>query len=179
MNDRYLKFFSMMIIDVLLVFSLLSQNILANAKASPTPPTKSSTVNEVLLSAASPFEDLTEFALTKNIKGVKQALKAIDEQSASVYRVMPLNPRHDMEILVTKIKDAEKVGNNVLIAQNAVEAYRTLIKSLDINSLKVPIQVSLLDYAGFKLKVLLHVKSPDWPTILENIQGGPAILENN
>jgi hypothetical protein len=29
----------------------------------------------------------------------------------------------------------------------------------------VPVQVSLLDYAGFKLKVLLHAKSPDWAVL--------------
>ncbi|MFZ0132891.1 MAG: hypothetical protein WAK95_10140 [Desulfobacterales bacterium] len=46
------------------------------------------------------------------------------------------------------------------------EAYRLLVDSLDQNSLVVPVQVALLDYAGFMVTVLLHTgSSRDWPTL--------------
>ncbi len=53
-------------------------------------------------------------------------------------------------------------GDNETLALKSVEAYRILIESLDVNSLVVPIQVSLLDYAGFKFEALLHAKATDW-----------------
>jgi len=121
--------------------------------------------NEVLLSAASPFEDLTENALAGNRKGMQLALKGYDEQAAKVSKVLSPKARHDIELLVATIKKAEQRADNESVALNSVEAYRTLIESLDTSSLIVPVEVSLLDYAGFKLKVFLHAKSPDWSVL--------------
>jgi len=159
--------FQIWVIMVLIVAGLsigdsTSGNVPAAQKAAS--PSRSDRIrsNEVLLSAASPFEDLTENALAGNREGIQSVLKAYDEQAEKVRKVLSPKARHDLELLVAAIKKAEQRGDNESVALNSVEAYRTLIESLDTNSLTVPVQVSLLDYAGFRLKVLLHGKSPDW-----------------
>lgn len=152
----------MIILAGLSIGDCISGNVLAAQKASsPSRPDKSRS-NEVLLSAASPFEDLTENALAGNKKGMQLALKAYEEQAAKVSKVLSPKARHDMELLVTTIKKAEQRADNESVALNSVEAYRTLIESLDTSRLTVPVEVSLLDYAGFKLKVLLQAKLPNW-----------------
>jgi len=75
-------------------------------------------------------------------------------------------------LLVATIKKAEQRADNESVALNFVEAYRTLIESLNTSGLIVPVQISLLDYAGFKLKVFLHAKSPDVQAELGAIQRG-------
>jgi hypothetical protein len=53
----------------------------------------------------------------------------------------------------------------VKAADHSVEVFRLLIESLDASALEVPMEVSLLDYAGFKIHVLTAGDSPDWPAI--------------
>jgi hypothetical protein len=125
--------------------------------------------NQVLLAAASPFEDLTEFALANDTRGMRQALKAYGDQAAAVNKVLSVPARREMASLLAAIRRAESQGDNQKVALNSVEAYRVLVESLDSNGLVVPTQVSKLDYVGFKLKVLLAASPPDWPAIQTTI----------
>jgi hypothetical protein len=133
-------------------------------------PTDGSGPNRVLLAAASPLEDLTEFALANDTPGMRQALKAYDDQAAAVNQVLSPQARLEMASLLTRIRQAEQKGDNQSVALNAVEAYRVLVESLDPNGLVVPIQVSRLDYSGFKLKVLLAATPPDWSAIQKTVE---------
>jgi hypothetical protein len=165
-----LTHFQFSVIALLLVAGLslgdgTSEKVLAAQKAATPSRSDRSRSNEVLLFAASPFEDLTENALAGNKQGIQLALKAYDQQAEKVSKILSPKPRHDLELLVAAIKKAEQRGDHESLALNSVEAYRTLIESLDTGSLVVPVQVSLLDYAGFKMKVLLHGKSPDWSVL--------------
>jgi hypothetical protein len=126
--------------------------------------------NGVLLSASSPFEDLTEYALANNVKGMKRALKAFDDQAPAVYQVLPPPAGQELTSLVARIRQAQQKGENQAVAMNSVEAYRVLVESLDAKSLVAPLQVSLLDYAGFKLKVLLAAHPPDWTAISKTVE---------
>ena len=121
--------------------------------------------NQVLLAAASPFEDLTEFALAADTRGMQQALKAYGEQAAAVNKVLSAPARQEMASLLAAIRRAESKGANQEVALNSVEAYRVLVESLDPNGLVVPIPVAKLDYVGFRLKVLLAASPPDWAAI--------------
>ena len=133
-------------------------------------PTAGSGPNQVLLAASSPFEDLTEFALANDTRGMRQALKAYGDQAAAVNKVLSEPARREMASLLAAIRRAESKGDNQEVALNSVEAYRVLVESLDPNGLVVPIQVSKLDYVGFKLKVLLAASPPDWPAIQTTIE---------
>jgi hypothetical protein len=126
--------------------------------------------NQVLLAAASPFEDLTEFALANDTRGMRQALKAYGDQAEGVNQALSPPARREMAALLAAIRRAESKGDNQEVALNSVEAYRVLVESLDPNGLVVPIQVSKLDYVGFKLKVLLAASPPDWPAIQTTIE---------
>jgi hypothetical protein len=121
--------------------------------------------NQVLLAAASPFEDLTEAALASDTRGMRQALKAYGGQAEGVNKVLSGPARQEMTSLLAAIRRAESKGDHHAVALNAVEAYRVLVESLNPNGLVVPIQVAKLDYIGFKLKVLLAASPPDWPAI--------------
>jgi hypothetical protein len=153
----------------LMALAVLAGWLWAGQVAAAAKPTDGSGPNQVLLAAASPFEDLTEFALANDTPGMRQALKAYDDQAAAVNQVLSVPARREMASLLAAIRRAESKGDGQEVAMNSVEAYRVLVESLDPNGLVVPTQVSKLDYVGFKLKVLLAASPPDWPAIQTTI----------
>ena len=52
--------------------------------------------------------------------------------------------------------------------------FRLLIDNLDAGKLKVPKEVSLLDYAGFKLHVLDAAPKPDWDAMRKTVADAVA-----
>jgi hypothetical protein len=154
----------------LTVMAVLAGWLVVPQVAGAAKPTAVSGPNQVLLAAASPFEDLTEFALANDIRGMRQALKAYGDQAVVVDKVLSVPARREMASLLAAIRRAESKGDNQEVALNSVEAYRVLVESLDPNGLVVPIQVSELDYVGFKLKVLLAASPPDWPVIQTTLE---------
>jgi hypothetical protein len=154
----------------LMALAVLAGWLWAGQVAAAAKPTDGSGPNQVLLTAASPLEDLTEFALANDTPGMRQALKAYGDQAAAVNQVLSPQARLEMASLLARIRQAEQKGDNQSVALNAVEAYRVLVESLDPNGLVVPIQVSRLDYSGFKLKVLLAATPPDWSAIQKTVE---------
>jgi hypothetical protein len=157
-------YLNLMAVAVLAV-GLAAAGDFIHAVAAAAKPAGVSRSNQVLLAAASPFEDLTESALANDIRGMRQALKAYGEQAAAVNKVLSGPGRQEMAALLAAISRAESKGDHHSVALNAVEAYRVLVESLNPNGLVVPIQVAKLDYVGFRLKVLLAASPPDWPAI--------------
>ena len=149
----------------LIALAVLAGWLCVSQVAAAAKPAVVSGPNQVLLAAASPFEDLTEFALANDTQGMRNALKAYGDQAATVDNVLSVPARREMASLLAAIRRAESKGDNQEVALNSVEVYRVLVESLDPNGLVVPTQVSKLDYVGFKLKVLLAASPPDWPAI--------------
>jgi hypothetical protein len=131
--------------------------------------------NEVILAASSPFEDMTEAALAADRKGIERALRAYDAIAGKVEGVLAAARRDELRALVADIRMGEKQGSFNEIVLKAPEAYRTLIEGLDRGGLKVPLEVSLLDYAGFRFLALLHVQPVDW----RSLQGAGELARKN
>lgn len=125
--------------------------------------------NETLLNAMSPYEDMAEAALDKNTKGVKEAINAASSETAEVVKALPKESVKGFEQRLNTIKDAAKANDHYSVAVNAVEMFRLLIDSLDETKLEVPKEVSLLDYAGFRLKVLAAASVPDWEKMKQTV----------
>ena len=83
-----------------------------------------------------------------------------------------LTPAQRSELKTNAIGVARrwKAGNRNAVALDAVEAYRTLVSAVDRKAMPVPVEVSLLDYVGFRLNALLgDGKSPNWRAISRTI----------
>lgn len=147
--------------------------------------------NAVLLAGASPFEDMTEFALNNDAAGVDKALKAYSQHSAQDDAALSADQRQGLQTRIDAIGKARGTDDFSGVALNAVEAYGTLVAALQPQGLKVPVQVSNLDYAGFKLKVLMHGTASDWSgaravakqahadwsAIKADVAGNPGLLD--
>jgi hypothetical protein len=126
--------------------------------------------NDKILSASSHFEDLIEAALAANRPGMEHALQGWEKESAAVYKIIPVEVQLDLQAYIDTIETAFNEEENQIVAVNALEAYRLLIQSLDPDALVAPVAVSMLDYIGFRINVLLHASSPDWAAIQESAE---------
>ena len=118
--------------------------------------------NEALLHATSPFEDIVEFALDKNDASIAKMLITADGNTAAVREALPAAALEQFNTLLAALHKAATDKAHHAVALNSVELFRVLIDNLDSASLKVPKEVSLLDYVGFKLHVLEAAPPPDW-----------------
>lgn len=136
----------------------------ANAPANMAP----SPANDALLAAASPFEDLTEFAEAGDTPGMDRALSQFKQHAEAARTALPAGARIRLDSLVTTIDTSRAAGDRPAVAIGAVEAYRVLIENLDESALAVPRAVSMLDYAGFRTVVLANAAAKgnaDWPAL--------------
>jgi hypothetical protein len=153
------------LIIAMFVLGFLSIRDLAAQGAKQNPQAGSKPGNEVILAASSPFEDMTEAALAGDGQGIVRALRAYDVVAGKVESALPAAKRDELRVLVADIRKAKDQGSLDAIVLNAPEAYRVLIEGLDRGSLKVPLEVSLLDYAGFRFLALLHVRPVGWRSL--------------
>ena len=133
--------------------------------------------NTVLFDAMSPYEDLTEYALDQNMSKVANSISSLDGLIAKLNAVLSNKSIHVLEINVTKMQTAEKKSDYSEIALLAVDSYKILADELDQTTLKVPKQVVILDYVGFRIHALLRQDEIDWHLISETVDEGKSQWE--
>jgi len=133
--------------------------------------------NTVLFDAMSPYEDLTEYALDQNMSKVANSISSLDGLIAKLKAVLSNKSIHVLEINVTKMQTAEKKDAYSEIALLAVDSYKILADELDQTTLKVPKQVVILDYVGFRIHALLRQNEIDWHLISETVDEGKSQWE--
>lgn len=125
--------------------------------------------NKTLLSAASPFEDLTEYSLAGNKQGMDSAIKEAEKEIAHVMVFLSPESRERLEALFSNIVLARKKEEFAAAALNSVEAYRVIVGALDAAALKTPLETPLLDYTGFKIQALAKQAPPNWVAIRQTV----------
>ena len=125
--------------------------------------------NDVLLSAMSPFEDMVEFALAESGSDISKTLVAADQHAADVKKALSASAADEFAVRMEGLHGAATAKDHHGVARSAVEIFRLLIDNLQAKDLEVPKEVSLLDYAGFKLKVIAATPRPDWHDIRKTV----------
>ena len=118
--------------------------------------------NEILLAASGPFEDMVGPALARNDQGVNKLLAAADKQADAVRKTLPPEAAQQFDRLFETIHQAAGRKDDLVVAENCVTVFRLLIDNLKTEALRIPKEVALLDYAGYKLQVLAAAEKPDW-----------------
>lgn len=133
-----------------------------------------SKANETLLRATSPFEDIVEVALAKNEAKISKLLATADGHATAIREALPPPATAQFDSLLQAIHKAANGKDHFAVAMSAVEVFRLLIDNLEAGGLKVPKEVSLLDYAGFKLHVLAAAPQPDWGAMRKTVDDAVA-----
>lgn len=131
------------------------------AASNTTPAIDADAANSALMAAAEPFEALTEQAQSATPQQLDELIADTKRARQEVDTNLPAAAQWELDKIVRRIEVARKQDNRAAIALASVEGYRTLVESAG-SSGGVPVEVSLLDYAGFRFAANIDSKTPDW-----------------
>jgi len=121
--------------------------------------------NEQILSAMSPYEDLTEFALAAEASEMNKTIGSLNAATQKLRGELPAQVLSQLQLNTQKLATAAKNKDYPAVALVAVDAYKLLAENLNVSKLEVPLEVTLLDYVGFKTQALLMQRPIDWPAL--------------
>ena len=114
-----------------------------------------------LESAGEPFEALTEQAFTANPSQLMSLYKDAENAAIGVHDELSRQDAQTLDALLMKSKAAINAGKPTDIALSAVEGYKLIVSAFPPDS-KIPVEVSLLDYAGFRVQADLKTSPARW-----------------
>lgn len=126
-----------------------------------SPPTR----NERLQAGSAPFEHVSELAAAGDWNGVARELGKFQLIRHVTLEALPPLVRTRFESELAAIEASHRTRDACRLAAHAADAYRTLVAAQNTSLLRVPLEVSLLDYAGFKAGALLGRCAPDWRAV--------------
>jgi hypothetical protein len=128
-------------------------------------PPQNSALNDEIDTVASLMEDAVEAAIVDDRETVGTKFAEF-ERDLPALKVSITKDRFALiEKVFSTTKQAFENNETLQSALSAVEIYRLLVSAIDYKNMEVPLQVSLLDYSGFKLSTLSANPKPDWPEI--------------
>lgn len=145
-----------------------SSNGSANPDEVASEPADIGSYNAAILAAAEPFENLTEQAPTASADTLKSLIQEAGSGAAKVYSSLDKSARANLQNAQTKVNAAATGDDRAGIALAAVEGYRTLVESVRGNT-PIPMNVSLLDYAGFRYQADLSSDPARWDDALKAV----------
>jgi len=128
--------------------------------------------NEALFEATSPFEDLAEYAMAGDIKGINSSILTTIQVPRKIKTLISKDSLHALNRYIQRMNQAKMQGQLGLVALNSVEAYKTIIDELQVEQLKMPVQVFVLDYVGFKIHALLKQDTISWKNLNDIVLSG-------
>ena len=114
--------------------------------------------------AASAAEDMIDFALAGDPGRVEQKLVELTDQTPELRQAFGDAVAGLIETRLGNIESALAQKDLVEVALQANEAFRAIVEARGKDG-TVPLEVSLLDYSGFKLKTLSTGGTIDWAAI--------------
>lgn len=137
-------------------FSQLAQ---AMPTSAPTP--SDMTSNKKLRDAAEPFEKLTEISFSEAMPKIDQTIGEAETAARRARGLLSNDAARQLDLQLSAVKSARLKGERAGLALSSIEAYRILVSAVT-DKAKVPTEVSLLDYAGFRYDADLKANPVRW-----------------
>lgn len=144
------------------------------AQAAQTAPTSSVAAptdarnNKKLRAAAEPFEKLTEIAFSARWPTIDQTIGETKAAARGVHGSLSEDAAGQLDVRIAAIKSARQKHDRTGLALSSIEAYRVLVSAVTDNA-KIPTEVSLLDYAGFRYDANLKARPIRWDDIATSV----------
>lgn len=135
--------------------SAASAAVAANSATSP------SSSDKTLLAAAEPFENLTEIAFSANWPKLDHAISEAEHAATGARGSLSTKAAGSMDEHLAKMTVARQQHHRADLALSSIEVYRVLVSSVSAGT-RIPSQVSLLDYSGFRYDADLKSSPIRW-----------------
>jgi hypothetical protein len=140
----------------------------ANVIVSSQVPNSVSPAAGRLLASAEPFELLTEGAFTDPVSKLDRMIAQGRNAVGGVRSLLSPDATRKIDELLAALQRDRADGKRADLALSSIEIYRILVSSVP-GGTKVPAEVSLLDYAGFRFQADLKAEPPRWDDMSEAI----------
>lgn len=114
-----------------------------------------------LRNAAEPFEKLTETAFTASMAKIDATIHDANVAAQGVRGDLAPDAASRLNAQLAAVREARNAQDRASLAIASIEAYRVLVSAISPAS-KVPVEVSLLDYAGFRYDADLKATPARW-----------------
>ena len=145
-----------------------------SAGASKSPALAGTDQAQSLADGAEIFENLTESASALDEVEFNKALSEYEKLSPEIFPHLSPERKTRLETLMRGVHEDWQKKDRGAMAIQSIEVYRLLQESIIDHGQSVPKEVSLLDYAGFKLNGLLLSPQPDWKEVAKTTQEASA-----
>jgi hypothetical protein len=132
--------------------------------------------NAALAAAASPCEDFVEAMLANDATGTRTALLKIEAALGALKGTIDDQALTSLDQVLTSANTSSGAGDTYDAAIAILNLYRRLQDLMDAAALVVPVQVGVLDHAGFKLSVLMTSAAPNWTEAIATAAEGGRVL---
>lgn len=136
----------------------------AGQQIAPAPDTSAQ-----LLAAAEPFEALTERAGTASAQEREAMIGDAKSAAAAVRPLLSAGAVAEIDQMLTAIDRANASGDTIATALSSIEIYRLIVSAVPEGT-KIPVDVSLLDYAGFRYQANAGATPPHWDDMASAVQ---------
>ena len=132
-----------------------------------TPPTSSmpahsdANSNKKLRAAAEPFEKLTEISFSAAWQTIDKTIGGAEAAATGARGSLSPDATVQLDEQTTAMKSARQKHDRAALALSSIEIYRVLVSAVTDNA-RIPTEVSLLDYAGFRYDANLKANPTGW-----------------
>lgn len=124
--------------------------------------------NTKLRAAAEPFENLTEISFTAAWTRIDQTAAKAEAAAGRARGSLSKDAAVQLDAQIAAIKSALQQHDRAGLALSSIEGYRVLVSAVTDNA-KIPTEVSLLDYAGFRYDANLKAHPIRWDEMASTV----------
>ena len=117
--------------------------------------------NQKLRAAAEPFENLTEISFAAAWTKIDQTAGKAETAAEGARGSLSKDAAVELDARIAAMKSALQKHDRAGVALSSIEGYRVLVSAVTDNA-KIPTEVSLLDYAGFRYDANLKAQPIRW-----------------
>lgn len=117
---------------------------------------------ECLAASAEAFEALTERAATAPVAGLEVETVGAAERASACQNNVPDGQAAELARIIGRIGEFRVGHDRTALALSAVEGYRILVSAQARSASDIPLEVALLDYAGFRYQASVRAETPLW-----------------
>ena len=118
-------------------------------------------VNTALRAGGEPFEKLSETAFTADWRALSKGIGEANDSATKLRSSLTAADVARLDAQLAAVRDARQKQDRAALSLSAIEGYRVLVSAVT-DKAKVPMEVSLLDYAGFRYQAHLKSKPTRW-----------------
>jgi uncharacterized lipoprotein YmbA len=131
-------------------------------------PSEQAETTKVLLAAAEPFEALTESAFVAKPTELESLIANAEKEAASLKAGVSTKLGQRLQDHIAAIRAAQAANRRTDVALSSIEGYREIVTAVP-GPTRVPVDVSLLDYAGFRYDADVQAVPPRWQDMTDAV----------